>query len=777
MWVRGSILFALALLAPFACTTSKGELVVSVQTDMDLPKDIDEIYLEVSAHGMVYLGSQYRVGKGEQQIPATMGVLAGANPADPVRIRLMGRKAGHIRVLREVVTTVPGDRIATLRMPIQWLCDGQATEDPANPNTSAASTCPDGQTCIAGSCQPAKVESAKLPDYDPTQIFGGASAPGSGGECLDTVGCFASGAAAPVDMATCSIPKPAGGMGINVALVQGPDGAGICGPGACLLPLDANATDGTGWIGTPDGRILLPPAACDRMAKGLIGSVAVTTACHTKTQAIPTCGPWSSAGSTEGTADAGAPADVVLPGDAGGALVGNVSGSAAGIAFSAKDGFAATGLTMPPGVGSSIAARQLLLIGLSDQGGVCNALTAHPNYIRQNSTELGVTIVGADNITPIGKGTYPLYGGYVGAAPPPSVTSSFAMVEILHVDSQCAYTPLGGWSLAASGSVTIESVSGTLVSGSFSATFPTGMIGGSFSVPTCALDLANVFNGGGDGGPPPYPVSGPADASPPGYYDGSMGPPPYDGGPGPYDASLGPGPGPYYDASVGPYPGPDGGAFPYLPGFCAANVGSGSMYPPPFDGGYPLPFDGSFPPYFDGGYPPPYDGSYPPPYDGGPPPNPDAGPGPSPDVCIDGVWLFPPGATGGNGPISATVSGTYPNYFVTFNFAPDAGPPDGGNPYVNIPAMFDQSSQPPGLRFQTQILNQGQVCMPSPNVLMAQMGLQGPITGSCPPNGFFVGNISNCLSCGGEGGMGGNCQGCGNLSCPIGFPTTKQAPQ
>ncbi len=480
MWARRSILFALILLVPFACTstTTKGELVVSVQTDMDLPKDIDKIYIEVAQHGMVYLGNEYAVGPGGQQVPATIGVLAGANPADPVHIRLLGRKAGKLRVLREAITTVPADRVATLRMPIQWLCDGQATEDPANMNASAASTCPQGQTCVAGSCKTAQVESAKLPTYDPKQIFGGAPAPGSGGQCLDTVGCFASGAGVAVDMATCSIARPAGGMGINVALVQGPKGAGICGPAACLLPLDANATDGTGWTETPDGRLLLPPAACDRIANGLVGSVAVTTSCATKTQAIPTCGPWSSAGNTPGTTDAGAPANVVLPGD-----VGNVTGSAVGISFSAKDGFAAIGQSTPPGLGGTSMTRQMLVVGLGDQAGACNALKTHPNYIRQNSTELGVIVVGPDNTTPIGKGTYPI--GIVGGVPPP-LTSTFAMVDILHVDSQCSYTPLAGWTLASSGSITIENVSDTLVSGSFSATFPTGMIGGSFSVPMCA---------------------------------------------------------------------------------------------------------------------------------------------------------------------------------------------------------------------------------------------------------------------------------------------------
>src|SRR5260370_41820934 len=103
MWARRSILFALILLVPFACTstTTKGELVVSVQTDMDLPKDIDKIYIEVAQHGMVYLGNEYAVGPGSQQAPATICVLAGANPADPAHIRLLCRNSGKLRVLRE----------------------------------------------------------------------------------------------------------------------------------------------------------------------------------------------------------------------------------------------------------------------------------------------------------------------------------------------------------------------------------------------------------------------------------------------------------------------------------------------------------------------------------------------------------------------------------------------------------------------------------------------------------------------------------------------------
>ena|GEM_PF-979391 len=76
-----------------------------------------------------------------------------------------------------------------------------------------------------------------------------------------------------------------------MALELAPESSGICGTSACWVPLDAHSPEG--WR-LQTGRIMLPSAVCDRLKDGRILSVAVTTACETKTSNIPLCGPWSS---------------------------------------------------------------------------------------------------------------------------------------------------------------------------------------------------------------------------------------------------------------------------------------------------------------------------------------------------------------------------------------------------------------------------------------------------------------------------------------------------
>jgi len=278
---------------------AKGQLMVVVQTDMPIPKDVDSIRIEISAYGNLLFGNNYGVGPGGLLIPATLAIVAGEEPAVPVHIRLISWQNNTLRTLREAVTTVPKDRIAMLRMPIQWLCDGQAKAM----GERVVGTCPDGQTCISGQCKSSNVASSELETYSPEAVFGGGNGKGTG-TCFDTVPCFSQGAGVEVDISTCSIAQPASGKGTNVALVMPPDSDGICGPDACLIPLDADSAEG--WR-VENGRIVLPSAVCERLEEGKIVAVAVTTACETKTSSVPTCGPWSSVTEKPGNFDAGAP--------------------------------------------------------------------------------------------------------------------------------------------------------------------------------------------------------------------------------------------------------------------------------------------------------------------------------------------------------------------------------------------------------------------------------------------------------------------------------------
>jgi len=251
------------------------------------------------------------VGAGQLLLPATIGIVEGSSASEPVTIKVLGRlstQANKLVVLSEVVTTVPDGRLALLRMPLQWLCDGQAVDgqsgDLATNDSTATSSCSGNeQSCVAGTCTSEVVDSTKLPDYNPTQVFGGASAPGTSGQCFDTLGCFSAGYVEPVDPTDCTMVEPSGGSGVNVALVLPLGGAGICDDHTCLVPLDQGPD---GWSDLGNGRLQLPTAVCT-LKSGTTEGLAVTTSCATNTPATPTCGPWSSASSNLGTIDAAAP--------------------------------------------------------------------------------------------------------------------------------------------------------------------------------------------------------------------------------------------------------------------------------------------------------------------------------------------------------------------------------------------------------------------------------------------------------------------------------------
>ncbi|MBI3204846.1 MAG: hypothetical protein HYZ29_25140, partial [Myxococcales bacterium] len=88
---------------------AKGQLMIAVQTDMSIPKDVDTIRVEVTADGDMLFGNSYDVGPSGLRIPATLAVVAGEGKSRPIRIRVMARQAGKLRTLREAVTTVPQD--------------------------------------------------------------------------------------------------------------------------------------------------------------------------------------------------------------------------------------------------------------------------------------------------------------------------------------------------------------------------------------------------------------------------------------------------------------------------------------------------------------------------------------------------------------------------------------------------------------------------------------------------------------------------------------------
>ena len=282
--------------APSCTPLPIGETMVVLQTDLSLPKDVDRVTIQALVRGdQRHFNEFTKLGQsGQLQIPASIGLTLGdgTDPTTPVTFRVTAYQGTKARVLREVVTTIPQDRLVALKLPIQWLCWEEADGLKLDAEGIAVSNCPENQTCIAGTCADNVVDPATLDTYAPEEVFGGGTGKNNDGTCFDTSACFTDSVDAPVeDTGTeCFIKTTADK---NVAIRS--DTAGICGAAGCFVPIDAKSD--LGWQpGATDGTLKLPYAVCQRIKDKKASGVSISGACPLKTDGIPTCGPWSSAG-------------------------------------------------------------------------------------------------------------------------------------------------------------------------------------------------------------------------------------------------------------------------------------------------------------------------------------------------------------------------------------------------------------------------------------------------------------------------------------------------
>ncbi|XXX78730.1 hypothetical protein WMF30_08130 [Sorangium sp. So ce134] len=266
---------ALALAAAGCSAPVTGELIVAIQTDMAAPKDLDHLELHVLSDGKpVISNARFRLGPEEVTLPATQGLTVSEDPGREIFIRARAILRDRTRVEHTVITTVPEDRVATLWMPLHFLC----SEDEASP-PGAPGLCPGDQTCFAGACRDRRVRSADLPDYVEGEVLRRA--------CFDPASCFPGAApAADLDRNECTI---AASGDVNVAIAT--EGDGACSASGCFVPLDAESD--LGWRRRGD-RIELPKAICApdepaRLAKLEVVTSPVTAACPLKRIGDPIC--------------------------------------------------------------------------------------------------------------------------------------------------------------------------------------------------------------------------------------------------------------------------------------------------------------------------------------------------------------------------------------------------------------------------------------------------------------------------------------------------------
>lgn len=280
---------------------------VALATDMSVPKDIDHVRVQVvQTRGPVVHDQTYWLepaNGGDTRLPATLAVVSGESSGGDVEVRVTGFRGSEARTFTKVLTAIPDSRLATLRIPVQWLCD-ESAEHIVDDIYESACPARDGEeySCVAGACELARVDVEDLPDYDPTTVFGGGEGPDDVlGECFDTTECFDGGhdieATADCEI---EVDVPSGGE-LNVALKFPSDdrnsgsSPGICSSDGCYVPLDKD--DRYGWRTDVAGIVLLPRAACDAVLEGAAESLRVCYTHRSKTAQFPTCGPWSSVGS------------------------------------------------------------------------------------------------------------------------------------------------------------------------------------------------------------------------------------------------------------------------------------------------------------------------------------------------------------------------------------------------------------------------------------------------------------------------------------------------
>jgi len=212
------------------CSPTKAtELVPGVSTQIQVPRNLHSVRVDVQANGRTVFCSFYDVTNGQVALPATLGLVSATSPETQVIVDIRGYDAPGAmgtdisnceqgapvgapmnyptggpgpRVLRRSIQTYVGGRILFLPMPISYSCF-----DVDCSLKGAASACKGNQ------CLDSNIDATKLVDFDESLLDGK-------GICFDPAICFSDAVPAKVlDAANCTYGFPEAmppGPGMNV---------------------------------------------------------------------------------------------------------------------------------------------------------------------------------------------------------------------------------------------------------------------------------------------------------------------------------------------------------------------------------------------------------------------------------------------------------------------------------------------------------------------------------------------------------------------------------
>jgi hypothetical protein len=286
-----------------------GGLLLSIDTNLKVPDDIDTIGISVSRAtdgGVESEDDLFPLApNGMAKFPATLTLLRGTG--EPLQISAVGYKDGVAIALRQVVTTLPSDHVAILPMELNWLDKPLVSGTTEESVQSVTSSCGALEGPVAGTCTSFQLDSATLATYAPAAIV-----PSDGAAAVDCDSCFASGQAVTVDKASCTFTPAAGvadASAINVVFqLAAGHAAGWCNGGSCIIPLPHDSAEG--WSLGSDGLIHLPPAACTSAAVGSVIVAPATASCPVLSSEHPAKQEYGTVASPQDAGDATtAPAD------------------------------------------------------------------------------------------------------------------------------------------------------------------------------------------------------------------------------------------------------------------------------------------------------------------------------------------------------------------------------------------------------------------------------------------------------------------------------------
>jgi len=253
------------------------EFEVQLTSDVLIPKDVDSLRAVITSPGLPGTSAfDAELGSASLQLPASLAAVYGGAAGGVFRAEVTVWKGAEPFTVVRAAAPIPASGSGVLRLGISWLCAGTARESAPG---QVVSTCPVGQSCRAGACQPDDRSAEVLPAVD---------AQGALDACFDVVGCMADARVALVDRATCTIAKDAGFVATNFAVVKPPQTSGACTAARCLVALNPDAHEGWSDVGSA---IALPPALCAALGDGRATEVIQSAACPSKLVAARSCDP------------------------------------------------------------------------------------------------------------------------------------------------------------------------------------------------------------------------------------------------------------------------------------------------------------------------------------------------------------------------------------------------------------------------------------------------------------------------------------------------------